>query len=128
MLATLFNGGLAVVDLQTWDVVKGWGKNDIAENGCGFAASPRVMNCTSRPGISRRHGYVFDTAGEPQLVATHNLSKLGQDAHGVIVIRPATRCGLRTASAVTSRSIPSGLSARLTPSPTSSILSVRPLI
>jgi DNA-binding beta-propeller fold protein YncE len=40
MLATLFNGGLAVVDLQTWNVVQGWGKNDIAENGCGFATSP----------------------------------------------------------------------------------------
>ena len=61
MLATLFNGGLAVVDLQTWDVVKGWGKNDIAENGCGFAALPRVMNCTSRPGISRRHGCMCST-------------------------------------------------------------------
>src|SRR6266705_1839104 len=40
MLVTLFNGGLAVVDLHAWNVMKGWGKQDIAENGCGFAGSP----------------------------------------------------------------------------------------
>jgi hypothetical protein len=86
MLATLFNGGLAVVDLQTWNVAKSWGKNDIAENGCGFAASPSGDELYVTAGNQQASWlYVFDTAGEPQLVATHNLSKLGQDAHGVIV-------------------------------------------
>lgn len=35
-----------------------------------------------------QHGswlYVFDVQSEPQLVRSHNLSKLGQDAHGAIV-------------------------------------------
>ena len=64
MLATLFNGGLAVVDLQTWNVVKGWGKNDIAENGCGLRPLPRATNCTSQPGISRHHGCMCSTSPE----------------------------------------------------------------
>ena len=77
MLATLFNGGLAVVDLQTWDVVKGWGKNDIAENGCGFAASPSGDELYVTAGNQQASWlYVFDTTGEPKLVATHNLAKL----------------------------------------------------
>lgn len=88
MLATLFNGGLAVVDLQAWSVVKGWGKNAIAENGCGFAASPSGDALYVTAGNQQSSWlYVFDVAGEPQLVATHNLSKLGQDAHGVAVDR-----------------------------------------
>jgi DNA-binding beta-propeller fold protein YncE len=86
MLATLFNGGLAVVDLQTWNVVQGWGKNDIAENGCGFATSPSGDELYVTAGnLQASWLYVFDIAGEPKLMATHNLSKLGQDAHGIIV-------------------------------------------
>ena len=61
MLATLFNGGLAVVDLQTWDVVKGWGKTTLLRTAAGSRPLPRVMNCTSRPGISRRHGCMCST-------------------------------------------------------------------
>jgi DNA-binding beta-propeller fold protein YncE len=86
MLATLFHGGLAVVDLQAWNVIKGWGKNDIAENGCGFAASPSGDEMYVTAGNQQSSWlYVFDVVGEPKLVATHNLSKLGQDAHGVAV-------------------------------------------
>ncbi|HEX9632839.1 MAG TPA: hypothetical protein VGA02_10275 [Gemmatimonadales bacterium] len=40
MLVTLFNGGLAVVDVEAWAVVDGWGRDRIAEHGCGFGASP----------------------------------------------------------------------------------------
>jgi YVTN family beta-propeller protein len=88
MLATLFTGGLAVVDLQKWDVVKGWGKNDIAENGCGFAASPSGDEMYVTAGNQQSSWlYVFDVASEPKLVATHNLSKLGQDSHGLAVDR-----------------------------------------
>ena len=88
MLATLFNGGLAVVDLQAWDVVKGWGKNDIAENGCGFAASPSGDEMYVTAGNQQSSWlYVFDVTGAPKLVATHNLSKFGQDSHGVAIDR-----------------------------------------
>jgi DNA-binding beta-propeller fold protein YncE len=86
MLVTLFNGGLAVVDLQAWNVIKGWGKQDIAENGCGFAVSPAGDELYVTAGNQQSSWlYVFDVKGEPQLVASHNLSQWGQDAHGTIV-------------------------------------------
>lgn len=86
MLATLFNGGLAVIDLQAWAVVKGWGKNEIAENGCGFAASRSGEELYVTAGNEKSSWlYVFEVVGEPKLVATHNLSKLGQDSHGIAV-------------------------------------------
>lgn len=86
MLVTLFNGGLAVVDLQAWNVVKGWGKQAIAENGCGFATSASGEELYVTAGNQQSSWlYVFDVKGEPQLVASHNLSKIGQDAHGTVV-------------------------------------------
>jgi hypothetical protein len=86
MLVTLFNGGLAVVDLQAWEVMKGWGKQNIAENGCGFATSPSGEELYVTAGNQHSSWlYVFDVKSEPQLVASHNLSQLGQDAHGTAV-------------------------------------------
>lgn len=86
MLTTLFNGGLAVVDLQAWRVSKSWGKNAIAEHGCGFAVSPSGDEMYVTAGNLRSSWlYVFDVRGEPQLVASHDLSRWGQDAHGVAV-------------------------------------------
>lgn len=86
MLTTLFNGGLAVVDLQTWSVGKTWGKDAIAEHGCGFAVSPSGEEIYVTAGGARSSWlYVFDVKGEPQLVASHDLSRWGQDAHGVAV-------------------------------------------
>lgn len=86
MLATLFNGGLAVIDLQTWTVSKSWGKDVIAEHGCGFAASPsRDELYVTAGGLNSSWLYVFDVRGEPQLVASHDLSRWGRDAHGVAV-------------------------------------------
>jgi len=86
MLATLFNGGLAVVDLQTWTVSKSWGKDVIAEHGCGFAVSPsRDELYVTAGGLNSSWLYVFDVRGEPQLVASHDLSRWGRDAHGVAI-------------------------------------------
>jgi DNA-binding beta-propeller fold protein YncE len=86
MLATLFSGGLAVIDLQGWTVVKAWGKEAIAENGCGFAASPSGDELYVTAGnLQASWLYVFDVIAEPKLVATHNLSKFGQDSHGLVV-------------------------------------------
>jgi YVTN family beta-propeller protein len=86
MLATLFNGGLAVIDLKGWTVAKGWGKDQIAENGCGFASSPSGDELYVTAGNDKSSWlYVFDVGGEPKLVASHNLSKLGQDSHGVAI-------------------------------------------
>lgn len=86
MLTTLFNGGLAVVDLQSWSVSKAWGKDAIAENGCGFAVSPSGAEIYVTAGNQRSSWlYVFDVSGEPQLVASHDLSRWGQDSHGLAV-------------------------------------------
>ena len=86
MLATLFNGGLAVIDLQTWTVSKSWGKDVIAEHGCGFAVSPsRDELYVTAGGLNSSWLYVFDVRGEPQLVASHDLSRWGRDAHGVAI-------------------------------------------
>jgi YVTN family beta-propeller protein len=89
MLTTLFNGGLAVIDLQAWRVVKGWGKNEIAENGCGFAASRSGEELYVTAGNEKSSWlYVFDVTGEPKLVATHDLSKFGRDSHGIAIDTP----------------------------------------
>lgn len=87
MMVTLFNGGMAVVDLNEWRVSKAWGRNDIAEHGCGFAESP-VENeiYVTAGGMHSSWLYVFEFTYEgPDLVATHNLSQSGHDAHGVWV-------------------------------------------
>lgn len=93
MMATLFNGGIAVVDLQEWKVVKGWSKDEIAQYGCGFASVPGERVSVTGPSGNDLYVtagddksswlYVFDIAGEPQLVASHDLTKAGRDAHGV---------------------------------------------
>jgi YVTN family beta-propeller protein len=86
MLVTLFDGGLALVDLQAWNLVKGWGKDEIAKHGCGFAASPSGDELYVTAGDQHASWlYVFDVAGEPKLVASHNLSQVGQDAHGAAI-------------------------------------------
>lgn len=86
MLATLFNGGLAVIDLQAWTVSKSWGKDVVAEHGCGFAVSPsRDEIYVTAGSLNASWLYVFDVRGEPQLVARHDLSRWGRDAHGVAV-------------------------------------------
>jgi YVTN family beta-propeller protein len=87
MLVTLFNGGLAVVDLERWQVVRAWGRQEIAQHGCGFATSPdgRELYVTAGD-MHHSYLYVFDIAGsQPGLVRTHDLSAAGQDAHGVYV-------------------------------------------
>jgi len=87
MLVTLFNGGLAVVDLDLWKVSKAWGKQDIGQYGCGFAPSPEGNELYVTSGdMNSSWLYVVDVAGaEPQLVARHDLSSRGQDAHGLAV-------------------------------------------
>ena len=87
MLMTLFNGGLAVVDLQEWEVSKAWGKDEIAEHGCGFAESPNENEVYVTAGdLQSSWLYVFEyTEDGPELVVSHNLSETGQDAHGAWV-------------------------------------------
>ncbi len=84
MLVTLFNGGLAVIDLEEWSVSKAWGKDEVAEHGCGFVESPDTQEIFVTAGDMHSSWlYVFDVSGdEPELAATHELSDVGQDSHG----------------------------------------------
>ena len=88
-MVTLFNGGLALIDLEEWKVSRAWGRDQIAEHGCGFAESPDVTEMyVTAGGMHSSWLYVFDMTGDqPELAATHNLSETGRDAHGVWVDR-----------------------------------------
>lgn len=87
MMTTLFNGGMALVDLDDWQVSRAWGRDQIAEHGCGFAESPGNNEIyVTAGGMHSSWLYVFEfTDIGPELVASHNLSKTGHDAHGVWV-------------------------------------------
>lgn len=87
MLVTLFDGGLAAVDLEEWRVARAWGSDQIGRHGCGFAPSVDGGEIYVTAGDAAHSWlYVFDVSGtEPELVATHDLSEVGQDAHGVAV-------------------------------------------
>ncbi|TVQ02915.1 MAG: hypothetical protein EA359_10810, partial [Balneolaceae bacterium] len=87
MMVTLFNGGMAVVDLNEWRVSKAWGRDEIAEHGCGFAESPLDNEIyVTAGGMHSSWLYVFEfTDTGPELVVSHNLSQHGHDAHGAWV-------------------------------------------
>lgn len=87
MLVTLFDGGLAAVDLDAWSVSQAWGRDEISRYGCGFAPSADGGEIYVTAGdLTSSHLYVFDVSGaEPELVASHDLSADGQDAHGLYV-------------------------------------------
>lgn len=89
MLVTLFDGGLVAVDLEEWRVARAWGNDRVGRHGCGFAASAdRGELYVTAGDLEHSWLYVFDVSGaEPELVATHDLSEVGQDAHGVGVDR-----------------------------------------
>lgn len=85
LLVTLFDGGLAVVDLEAWRVSEAWGADRIARHGCGFASSPdRGELYVTAGDLTSSWLYVFDVSDpQPRLVAAHDLSAEGRDAHGV---------------------------------------------
>ena len=85
MLVTLFNGGLAAIDVETGTVSRAWGNDEVGQYGCGFASSPDGSQIYVTTGdLESSWLYVFDVSGaEPSLVITHDLSETAQDAHGV---------------------------------------------
>lgn len=86
MLVTLFHGGAAVVDLQAWRVVDAWGAERMPAHSTVATASPdrRELYVTSGSATTSWL-YVFDVSGPPRLVASHDLARWGQDAHGAAV-------------------------------------------
>jgi DNA-binding beta-propeller fold protein YncE len=86
MLVSLFHGGVAAVDLQAWQVTDAWGSDQIREHATVLVASPDGKELYLTAGSkSESWLYVFQVAGKPTLVASHNLSTLGQDAHGAAI-------------------------------------------
>ena len=91
MLVTLFHGGVAVVDLASWRVVQAWGSEHVARHGTITVSSPDGREVYVTAGSATASWlYVFDVSAEPALLASHDLSAWGKDAHGA-AIRPGTR-------------------------------------
>lgn len=91
LLLTLFHGGVAVVDLAAWRVVRTWGSDTIRRHATATAHSPDGRELYVTAGADQASWlYVFDVSGEPRLVASHDLAVWGRDAHG-LAIRPGTR-------------------------------------
>jgi hypothetical protein len=86
MVVSLFNGGLAVVDLKSWEVVDGFGKDQVAHHATVVYPSPNGKELYVGSGNQAQSWlYVIDVSGKPKLVATHDLSPFGQDAHGMAI-------------------------------------------
>jgi hypothetical protein len=88
MLVSLFDGGVASVDLKTWRVVRAWGNDRVRRHATLVLPSPDGRELYVTGGSDRESWlYVFDVTGTPRLVAAHDLSPWGRDAHGAAVDR-----------------------------------------
>lgn len=88
MLVTLFDGGVAAVDLEAWEVTRGWGPEEVIRHATVVVPSPdREELYVTAGGETESWLYVFDVTGEPELVASHDLADWGRDAHGAAVNR-----------------------------------------
>lgn len=86
MLVTLFHGGVAAVDLERWQVTRAWGTDRIHAHGTVLVSSPDGREIYVTAGAAESSWlYVFDVSGEPELVAAHDLSEWGFDAHGAAI-------------------------------------------
>jgi DNA-binding beta-propeller fold protein YncE len=91
LLLTLFHGGIAVVDLAAWRVVRAWGADAIRRHATATTHSPDGRELYVTAGADQASWlYVFDVSGDPRLVASHDLAAWGRDAHG-LAIRPGAR-------------------------------------
>lgn len=86
MLVTLFHGGVVAVDLEDWRVTHAWGTDRIHAHGTVLVSSPDRREIYVTAGAAESSWlYVFDVSSEPELVAAHDLSEWGFDAHGAAV-------------------------------------------
>lgn len=83
---TLGGGGLVVVDAQTFEIIRSYGSDTVATNGCGLALSRDGSLMYANSGGTTTSGslYMFDTK-------THELLKTapsgGPDPHGAAVLQ-----------------------------------------
>lgn len=88
MLVTLFDGGVASVDLEAWRVSRSWGNDRVRRHATLALPSPDGSELYVTGGSDAESWlYVFDVSEEPRLVASHDLSEWGLDAHGAAVDR-----------------------------------------
>jgi DNA-binding beta-propeller fold protein YncE len=104
LVVSFLNGGLAIVDVESWRVVRGIGNDQIHQYVTSVIPSPRGNELYVTAGNQQESWlYVLDVSGEPQLVASHNLSSFGRDAHGAAIdpIRGELWIAHRVSSTVT---------------------------
>ncbi|MDQ0351928.1 DNA-binding beta-propeller fold protein YncE [Alkalibacillus filiformis] len=78
---TLGGGGLFIMDVEEFEVVKAFGKSDIGAHGCGTILSPDGKHMFANSGSTElAEYYVFDTETD-ELIYTGETG--GIDAHGV---------------------------------------------
>ncbi len=82
---TLGGGGLVVVDAQTFEIIRSYGNDTVAPNGCGLALSRDGSRMYANSGTTTSGSlYMFDTK-------THELLKTalsgGPDPHGAAVLQ-----------------------------------------
>lgn len=81
---TLGGGGLVVVDAKTFEIIRSYGKDQVAPNGCGLGLSRDGSRMYANSGTTTSGSlYMFDTS-------THELLRTapsgGKDPHGVRVL------------------------------------------
>ena len=82
---TLGGGGLVVVDVQTFKIIRSYGKDQVAPNGCGLVLSQDGSRMYANSGTTTSGSlYMFDTK-------THELLKTapsgGPDPHGANILQ-----------------------------------------
>lgn len=91
LVVSLLTGGLAIVDVDQWTVTEGIGNDRVHQNVTLVVPSPDGRELYITAGNQQESWlHVMDVSGAPRLVASHDLSALGKDAHGA-AIDPARR-------------------------------------
>lgn len=88
MLVSLFDGGVASVDLEEWEVIRAWGNDRVRRHATLVLPSPDGKELYVTGGSDEESWlHLFDVSGEPRLVVSHDLSPWGLDAHGAAIDR-----------------------------------------
>jgi DNA-binding beta-propeller fold protein YncE len=84
LAVSFLTGGLAVVDIESWRVTKALGNDQVRQNVTAVVPSPDGRELYVAAGNQNESWlYVLDAVNEPSLVASHDLSSFGKDAHSI---------------------------------------------
>jgi hypothetical protein len=87
LVVTLRRGGMLALDLDSWDVVREWSADDVAESACVFGGAPGAAELyVTAGGAAGAWLYVLGVdEGEPRIVARHDLQAAGSDPRAAFV-------------------------------------------